>query len=185
MLAGGRARRFGGIDKTRLLVSGRPIIVRQVEILQRLTSRVYVVANDHRRFADLGVPVYVDRIRDAGALGGIHSALAVADAERVLVVGGDQPFLSADLLRHLASRANDGDGAWIHTSRGVEPLVACYRHHAIRQVRLALEAGDLKAADLSRRLEMVSVGASELASFGEIERLLTNINTPDDYSRLE
>src|SRR5690606_27291854 len=53
IVAGGRARRFGGQDKSRLLVEGRTIIVRQVELLQPLASAVLVIAPEVARFADL------------------------------------------------------------------------------------------------------------------------------------
>ena len=55
ILAGGQARRFGGQDKSRLVVHGRSIIVRQVEVLQRVADEVFVVARDPERFADLGL----------------------------------------------------------------------------------------------------------------------------------
>src|SRR5262245_50517992 len=80
ILAGGRARRFGGLDKSRLLVDGRAIIVRQIEVLQRVASRVVVIANDPERFADLGIVVERDRVADAGALGGLYTALASSPA---------------------------------------------------------------------------------------------------------
>src|SRR5690242_6286352 len=93
ILAGGRARRFGGLDKSRLVVRGRPIIVSQVAVLQTVTDRVFVVGPDDGRFADLGLTVYADRIAGAGAIGGLYTALDAADADIVVVVACDQPFL--------------------------------------------------------------------------------------------
>jgi GTP:adenosylcobinamide-phosphate guanylyltransferase len=40
IIAGGRARRFGGRDKSRLVVRGRPIIVRQMEAPQRVANDI-------------------------------------------------------------------------------------------------------------------------------------------------
>ena len=68
ILAGGRARRFGGRDKSRLVVGGRTIIVRQLEILQQVAREVFVVGPTDGRFDDLGVAVHADVIADGGAL---------------------------------------------------------------------------------------------------------------------
>jgi molybdopterin-guanine dinucleotide biosynthesis protein A len=185
IVAGGRARRFGGRDKSRLLVDGRAIIVRQVEVLRRIAGTVTVVANDRGRFADLDLPVEPDLIPDAGALGGVYTALARAAADRVVVVAGDMPFLDEQVLRRLIALAADADGAWVRTARGVEPLLACYRRHAAPAMRRELEAGRLRAGDIGRALAMASLDETELARFGPVDRLLLNVNAPEDYERAQ
>ena len=185
ILAGGRARRFGGRDKSRLIVDGAPIIVRQVEILQRVAGHVFIVANIPERFAELGLPVYPDVVPGAGAIGGILTAIERAVVEPVLVVACDLPYLDAGLLQRLTELAAGADGAWVHGPRGVEPLLACYRRSAGPAIRAAIEGGRLKAADLGAVLHMAELDASELARFGPAERLLANINAPEDYARIE
>jgi molybdenum cofactor guanylyltransferase len=185
ILAGGQARRFGGQDKSRLVVDGRTIIVRQVEILQRITAEVFVVANARDRFADLGLPVHADLIPGAAAIGGVYTALETANADRVIVVACDLPFLDEGMLRRLVELAPAGDGAWVRTARGVEPLLACYRREARLTIRARIDEGRLKLADLEEALEMGELGAEELAQFGPAARLLANINTPDDYARIQ
>ena len=185
IIAGGRARRFGGADKGRLVVRGVPIIVRQVEVLQRIASPVFVVADDEARFADLGLDVRGDIVPGAGALGGIYTALDYSPCEHVLAVACDQPFLSADLLARLSDLATNGDGAWVRGPAGVEPLVACYRKQARDRVRRRIEAGRLKAADLGEDLKMIELSGAALASFGPLAELLANINTPDEYARVQ
>src|SRR5687767_15752841 len=66
ILAGGRARRMDGLDKSRLVVEGRAIIVRQLDALRRLTPQVFVVSSDAERFADLGVPLVPDALPGTG-----------------------------------------------------------------------------------------------------------------------
>jgi molybdopterin-guanine dinucleotide biosynthesis protein A len=185
ILAGGRARRFGGRDKCRLLVGGRPIIVRQVDVLQRVVDEIFVVSREPDRFKDLGLAVHVDRIDDAGAIGGIYTAIEAAAGQSVLVVACDLPFLDGRLLAELVDRARGRDGAWVRTPRGVEPLLACYRKPAGARVRAAIDAGRLRASDLGDTLDMAELGARELARFGAIEMLLTNVNTPADYARVQ
>jgi molybdopterin-guanine dinucleotide biosynthesis protein A len=185
ILAGGHARRFGGRDKSRLVVEGRSIIVRQVDVLQRVAAEIFIVAADADRFADLGLPVHPDRIAGAGALGGLFTALEVARADLVITVACDLPFLDAGLLTRLTERAASADGAWIRGDRGVEPLLACYRRSARHVIGEAIAAGRLTAADVASVLRIAEVTRAEVEQFGAPERLLANINTPDDYARVQ
>jgi molybdopterin-guanine dinucleotide biosynthesis protein A len=185
ILAGGQARRFGGRDKSRLVVDGRTIIVRQVGLLQRVVQEVLVVGHDPARFADLPVRVVADVIPGAGALGGILTALESTTADRVVVVACDLPFLTEDLLRALVALAEDADGAWVETARGPEPLVACYRQSARLPIRAAITAGRLKAADLREHVTMRALTGAALSAFGSPDHLLDNLNTPEDYGRVQ
>jgi molybdopterin-guanine dinucleotide biosynthesis protein A len=185
ILAGGQARRFDGRDKSRLLVEGRPIIVRQVEVLRQVAGVVFVVGGDARRFADLGLTVYPDDQPGLGAIGGLLTALECAEADRVVVVACDLPFLHAGLLSRLVDRAAEADAAWVETARGPEPLVGCYRREARHAVRAAIAGGHLALQDLRHVLRVAPVGPDEVAAFGPIDRLLANLNSLADVERIE
>jgi molybdopterin-guanine dinucleotide biosynthesis protein A len=184
ILAGGRARRFGGIDKSRLVVQGRPIINRQIEILQLVAGDVFIVSPDADRFADLAVRVCADLMPEAGALGGIYTALASVPAECVITVACDLPFLDAGLLRRLAELSSGRDAAWVRTPRGPEPLLACYRQSARDRIRHEIEGGRLKASNLDGVLDIAEMGLEDVERFGPADRLLANLNTPDDWRRV-
>lgn len=156
-----------------------------MEALQRVASDIFVVAPDAARFADLGLRVYPDRVSDAGALGGIHTALAVAGTEWVFTVACDMPFLDADLLGRLRTIAEGHDGAWVVSARGPEPLLACYRCTIASAIGNWLAAGHRRAATLDRLLDLAVLGPEELAAFGDPARLLANVNSPDDYARVQ
>ncbi len=106
ILAGGEARRLGGIDKTLVEIGGIPILSL---ILQRLRPQLDPIAlganGDPARFARFGLPVLADRRRGIGPLGGLLRALEWAEeqgAHFLLTVPGDTPFIPCDLLRMLA-----------------------------------------------------------------------------------
>jgi molybdopterin-guanine dinucleotide biosynthesis protein A len=185
IIAGGRARRFGGRDKSRLLVQGRPIINRQIEILQQVAASVFIVSPDVERFADLGIPVYPDLISQAGAMGGLYTALVNSSAEHVVAVACDLPFLHAGLLRRLVALCDDHDAAWVRTSRGPEPLLACYRPSAREPIRREIEAGRLKASDLGSVLNIAEMDQADVERFGPADRLLANLNTEEEWNRIK
>jgi molybdopterin-guanine dinucleotide biosynthesis protein A len=184
IIAGGQARRFGGADKSRLIVEGQPIIVRHV------TATQFAVVDRAERalaFSDLALPAHVDRIPGAGALGGLYTALEVTTTDAVLVVACDLPFLDAGLLRRLIDALDHPtvvDAAWIATPRGVEPLLACYRRRARDPIRHEIEAGRLKASTLGTVLHIREVTLEEVEHFGPAARLLANVNSPEDHVKL-
>ncbi len=142
------------------------------------------------RFSDLDAAVVVDQITGAGALGGIHAALAHAAATlpvvtRVIVLACDLPFVTESLLTDLATRAERSDGAWVCGARGPEPLIACYRVDALERVTRAMEAGERRATALGTLLNLSELGAEALATHGDPELLTANVNTPEEWRRVQ
>ncbi len=180
ILTGGQARRFGGRDKSALVIGGRTIIIRQAEVLQRLTDDLFLVGGDPDRHRDLGVPIVPDVIPGAGAVGGGVTALERARHPRVLVLACDVPFVPVTLLASLIAAAADADGAWARSPRGVEPLIACYQRRARAVVRREILAGRFALTGLADVLTIRAVDVSA----DDADRWLVNVNTPDDYERI-
>jgi molybdopterin-guanine dinucleotide biosynthesis protein A len=187
IIAGGAATRFGGRDKSRLVISGMSIINRQAAALQPLVSEIFIVASQRERFADTPWRVVPDAFPGAGVIGAIATALAATEADRVLTIACDLPFLTRDLLARLTelAAAPGADAAWVRTGAGPEPLVACYNRAAAPAIRAAIEAGQLRAGALSERLTIREIDAAELRTFGDPARLLANINSPGDLSTID
>src|SRR5947207_11680922 len=87
ILAGGRATRFGGRDKSALVVDGRTILDRQIDALRALAGRsaetmdimdIMIVGGGATHAPVTGVRTIADRVADSGPLGGLHAALSDA-----------------------------------------------------------------------------------------------------------
>jgi molybdopterin-guanine dinucleotide biosynthesis protein A len=182
ILAGGRARRLGGRDKSQLVVDGRTILDRQLQVLHQVADRVISVADDPARFAGLGVPVFGDLVPDAGALGGIYTALVLAN-EPVLVVACDMPYLTAPFLTCVMGAAQDADVAVPHAADGYHPLCACYTQACAEPMRQRVDRGELKVLDLFDDVHVRTIDMVEIAAFDPDGLLLLNINTPGDLAR--
>jgi molybdenum cofactor guanylyltransferase len=188
ILAGGRARRMHGLDKSALDVDGRPILERQLAVLRQLTDDLLIVVRDDEdraRFAPSGARVVTDLVPDIGPLGGLYTALVHAAAPVTIVVACDMPFLTVPFLRHLATRVAGMDVAVPRTTDGYHPLCAAYGHTMKPFVERQLARGELAVQALFATGEpaarVVEVGADELAAFDPDGRLLSNVNTPHDY----
>jgi molybdopterin-guanine dinucleotide biosynthesis protein A len=180
ILAGGLGRRFGGVDKGGLIVGGRSIVARQIDLLRQLTSDLIIVTGHQDAYAHLGVPIVPDTIAGAGPLGGICTALERSTQPSVLIVACDMPFLSLAFLRHLLTRVQGVDVALPKTADGYHPLCAAYARTALPAIRARIRKGRLDVVGLVREVRVAEIGPAELAPFDPGCVMLSNVNTPHD-----
>jgi len=181
ILAGGRARRFDGVNKSALAIGGRTIADRQFAALGAVTTTVFVVGGPAQGWP-AGVRVVPDAVA-GGALGGIYTAIVESPCDRVLVVGCDMPFLTPAFLQHLAA-VRDADIVIPRTDRGLEPLCAIYSKACAQGVRERLDRGELRAAVRLDGVRRVEIGPDIIKAYDPDGLLLANINTPHDYARI-
>ena len=187
ILAGGHARRLGGLNKAGLTLQpgGASVLDRQLARLRRVVDRTIIIANDAERFRSAGVPVIPDMVPDGGALGALYTAVHAAGTEWTLVMACDMPFVNERLLAHLVSVGRSVDIAIPHTARGYEPLCATYSRRSAAGLRRLIDEQRFRLSDVARiaGLDVHEVGRDELAPFGPDEVLFFNLNTPDDHAR--
>jgi molybdopterin-guanine dinucleotide biosynthesis protein A len=151
------------------LGDGRTLLQNTVRTLEMLSDDAFVVAND-AVFAVAGHRREPDRYPGAASLGGICTAIAAARYDRVLVVGCDMPFLSAELLRHLIEL--EGDVVVPRIDGFPEPLHAVYSRTCLEPIERRIKAGDLKIRGFFEDVRVTYVDGLDPRSF-------RNVNTPD------
>jgi len=189
ILAGGRAARFGGRDKSAIVVDaadGRTILQRQLDALAPLAGGILDDVLIVGGAADPRARTIEDRVADCGPLGGLDAALAAARRDAVLLLACDMPFVTTALLAHLAAAAVEPFDAVVpRTERGYHPLCAVYRRTAADAVARNLAARRLKMQDLLEELRVSVVSSMVVERFGDRHRLLANVNTPADVEGLD
>jgi molybdopterin-guanine dinucleotide biosynthesis protein A len=189
ILAGGQARRFGGASKGALRIGRASIFERQLAALnglveQRLVDRIFVVSSQSGRLTDDRVRVVADRMPDAGALGGIYTALSECAGPHVLVIACDLPFLTTPLLERLVALADDEYDAVVpRTPDGLQPLCAVYARRLVECAGRRVESGHLKVQDLLGAIRVRELGPDEIASIDPDGGLFFNVNTPGDLEQ--
>jgi molybdenum cofactor guanylyltransferase len=184
ILAGGRASRFGGADKSALVVSGARIIDRALAALSPIASEILIVGDQRDRYAGLGIPVVADLVAGAGPLGGIYTALVSARHPWVLVVACDMPFVSTMLFDALVEAIDDAvDAVAPRSARGLEPLCAVYAQRAAPVLRRRVDAGRLRLGEMLAELRVREIAGATLSALDDDGRLFENVNTPHDYAR--
>jgi molybdopterin-guanine dinucleotide biosynthesis protein A len=182
ILAGGQAIRFGGRDKSALVVDGRTLLDRQVEALSSLTTDVLIVGN---RRGHASARCVSDLVPGCGPLGGLHAALTEARGDAVAVIACDMPYVTAPFLAYLFSLAGEADLVVPRTERGYHPLCAVYSRVCLEPVAARLAERRLRLQDLVEDVRTRVVTAEDIERFGHRHRLLANVNTPAEYADLE
>ncbi len=138
VLAGGTARRLGGVDKTALDVGGQPILHR---LLAATTTWPTVVVADLPSSQVQARFPHAQWCREDPCGGGPAAALAAGvlalpPVDVVLAVAGDQPFAGAALPRLVDALCRDpsADAVLGRDADGRDqPLLAAYRGDALRR----------------------------------------------------
>ncbi len=108
LLAGGRAKRFGG-KKCLSLLEGKPLIIWTYKALKKVAQEIWLSVREEGQPEIELVPakrILLDRVKDKGPLPALLQALREIDPKDLLLLTAcDQPFLMKPLLEFLCQEA--------------------------------------------------------------------------------
>jgi molybdenum cofactor guanylyltransferase len=181
ILAGGRATRLG-VPKATVPLGGRPLLEYPLRALEAAGIETVVVAKRDTALPPDGAPVWQEPDDPVHPLLGIVTALEQADGRAVLACACDLPFLSPELVTHLAGT----DARLVIPRAGdrLHPLFARYASALLPALRDRLEE-EAPLHETLTALGPVILDERELRAFGDPGRLLFNVNTPEDLEQAE
>ena len=184
LLAGGRARRLGGLPKGLVRRGGETLAARSLALFRSLFEEVLVVANDPAPWKDLDVRVVPDAIPGKGAPGGLHAALTAARTGWIFAAACDMPFLSAEGIQFLAARRGAASAILVEWERGVEGLHAFWSRAGLPVVERLVRGGDPSIRAIAAAVGARVVPAAEWRQIDPGGLSFENVNSPEDLRRL-
>jgi molybdopterin-guanine dinucleotide biosynthesis protein A len=182
IIAGGRARRLGGVPKGLLRFDERPIIETLLRSARPFAG-VLMVTDDPEPYRPFGLRTVRDVVPNRGAPGGVHSALVHAATPWVFAVGCDMPFVTqAAVDGVLAERGDDVDVVAFHVGGRLEPLLAAYRSSLAERWAAAL-AEEPSFHKLIQGFRARLLPEERLWAVDPDGRALVSINSPEDLAR--
>lgn len=179
VLAGGRAARLGGIDKTALVFEGRTLLEAAVAASAGAGS-VAVIGGS----ALPGAVSVTEEPRFGGPVAAIASGLtAVPEAPYTAVLAADQPRIGAALPLLLAAVDPDGDAdGWfaVDPSGRRQHLLGILRTRSLAKALSLLAAGGSPLVGASMRALLAPLTLADVPLPGE---LCADVDTPDDARR--
>lgn len=179
VLAGGRARRLGGVDKPALVIGETSLL--ELVLAATAGARIRVVVGP-RRPTKAPVEWTREDPPGSGPLAALGAGLAMlpTGSDVVVVLAADLPSIDAGLIMQLLIAIPAGDvvdGAIVVDAEGrVQPLLAAYRRGPLQHALEALGVlRDRPVHELLGRLTLAKIVAAGAAA--------ADIDTPADLAR--
>ncbi len=180
ILAGGKARRMGGIAKGMLSANGHLSLIERlvVHMMRSGVDEIIIAANDERPYTRIGCVVVPDQRIDAGPLAGIEAALGyfAGRYDAVLCLPCDLPSVSWKEMSALlgAFARTGGPVVFAQTESSADhPLCAVVHVDLLDEICAALDEGQSAVHDL-----WLQVGGT--AVHFDNANALANLNSPED-----
>lgn len=173
VLAGGGARRLGGVDKPGLEVGGVRLLDR---VLVALTDAAQVVVVGPARPTVRPVVWAREDPPGGGPAAALAAGLALVAAPAVVVLAADLPFLDAATVALLRSAAEGHDGAVLVDADGRDQVLTSAWTTARLRERATGDLSDRPLRALLRGLEPARLAAPD-------PRAVEDCDTPEDLAR--
>ena len=172
VLAGGRGRRMGGVDKGLQPLDGKPLVAWVLERLEPQVGTLLINANQNlEAYGRFGKAVIADRIGGfAGPLAGLHAGLAACTTALLVSVPCDSPFLPRDLVARLRAglEAAHAELAVVRSGGRLQPVFALMRRGVVDGLGDFLAGGGRKVEAWFASLAVATVDFPDAAAFANI-----------------
>lgn len=184
ILAGGRSRRMGS-DKATLMFGGVTVLEHLVNVFGSYFDSVAVSVGEHGRYNTYGAEEILDIYPGKGPMTGLHAAFARTDADNVFLTAVDLPFGDPELAGYLSGFLDGEYDACLirRTSGDLEPLFGVYSRRCLGALSDCLDSGSFAMTSFLQRVRVKFIDEDELSDRFDVDTVLSNINTPKDYSR--
>lgn len=183
ILAGGKGRRLGGIDKGKVNFQNKLLIEHVIDAIQPQVSTIIINAN--RNIDDYtlyGYDVVSDRLTGfQGPLAGFATGLHATTTPYMVTVPCDGPWLAANLVSRLyeAMITQEAELAVAHDGQRMQPVYCLLPVSLLPSLESFLTEGGRKIDQWYTHHKMA------LADFSNNPLSFSNINTQQDHHRLE
>lgn len=193
ILAGGRSKRMGFLEKALLPIGNMTILEHVIDVLEGVVNEIVISVRDVPQQELLmdytqGHDVVLDIYQDVGPLSGILEGLKTSIGEYVFVVACDMPYINTDVVELLFKRAEGHDAAIpIWENDNLEPMHTVYRTRQMAvETEKAILRGDMFVlAPVFRMQDLMFVDMEEIREIDPGLRTFINVNTPDDVEKLK
>lgn len=182
ILAGGQARRLGGVDKGLIELCGSTMVEHSIHALAPQVQSLMISANRNlEQYRAFGFEVVEDRFGSfEGPLAGLRRALATCRTPLLATLPCDAPLAPNDFVARLRGHFIGGQtlATIAHDGERLQPLFGLFSREVLAGLTAFLERGDRKVHDWVRSLDPVYVDFSGCAG------AFRNVNTPEDLTAI-
>ncbi len=182
ILAGGQARRMGGLDKGLVEINGKTMCERVIGLFAPQVAEIFINANRNQdRYQAFGKPVIGDCLPGyLGPLVGLVSGMMAARTPWIITVPCDGPFLKRDYVSRMSGQVfSRTDVVVARDSERLQPTYMLVKTELADDLRGFLESGE-------RKIDRWFVKHHyETCDFSDSPDCFLNINTEEERQEAE
>ncbi len=181
VLAGGRSRRMGE-PKATVELGGLPMLSRVVATVGSAGLEPVVVAKPDSPLPRLDCKVLSEPPHPHHPLTGLVTALRASAGRSLVAIACDMPLVPAKLLTWISHL--EEEVAVCEVDGAMEPLLGRYSPSVIDELDSALEA-EAPLHEAIAALNPFVIREESLARFADPQRVVFNVNSPEDVATAE
>lgn len=179
ILAGGKAKRFGGIIKGNLeITQNRTIIDNLITAIKKANiSQIAINANNPNNYKKYKLKIFSDNFKNSGPISGIESGLCHyrEDHHAVLFLPCDLPNITFNEINILKDAYYKNPNlVYAETKKGIQPLCAIINCNLLNSIKKILLQGEKKIEPIWQALGGAKVFFDNTDAF-------LNINSYNDF----
>ncbi len=180
ILAGGQSKRMGQ-DKASLVFEGQTLLAKAEQSLTPLFE--HVVVSTRQKRDDTELPQVLDDSEHRAPMMGIVAVFEAVDTDWLFVVGVDMPFISADLVKHMAKHRAGYDAVALHVGGMAQPLCCFYHRQTLPAMQHHIQQEKRSLKCLLETLNTYCIPEQEARLYDAELLSLVSLNTTADVQQ--
>jgi molybdenum cofactor guanylyltransferase len=137
ILSGGKSLRMG-INKSLLRIGNKFAIEIIVDLMKLIFENNFLSTNTFEEYEFLKLPMVEDVFKQAGPLGGIHSALLNSKTEKNFIISCDVPLMNREMIKYTINIQTDSKIVISRAAGYLQPLVGIYHRSLLPEIEKIL-----------------------------------------------
>lgn len=179
-MTGGKNSRMDGKIKLFLKVGEKTFFQKIMEAMDGI-QEIYLSVNTPEPYEKLGLPMVIDEIADIGPMGGLLSAMHKIEADALLVVASDMPFVSREIIGELIKAWEKEQKCYVVRTLSddkVHPLLAIYPRAILPIVEKKVMEGNY------RMMSVLKDAGVQYVDLGSDDMSAVNVNSREEYQKI-
>ena len=183
VLAGGKSSRMG-FDKSTMVLQNKKLIESTIKKLDSLFDDIIISVDGLEKKSEFNHDkIVVDKVKGVGPLGGMISALEMAQSDRLFVIPCDMPVIDIKYISFMMKYMDDNEIILSEKNGYFEPFPGFYSKSLIPRIEELINQNRCSIRSIFECSRTKVISESEWKKLGFTEEIFTNLNTTQDVEK--
>lgn len=183
ILAGGKSSRMG-FDKSMMIIDQGKLIDNTISKLEEIFDDIIISVNSIDKKLIFNYDnLVVDKVVDAGPLGGILSALEQSKSQNLFIIPCDMPNIDMDYIKYLMAQMDNNEAILSGHNDKLEPFPGFYSKAIIPNIETMLSENKRSMTSLISLVKSKIVTEDDWKGLNFKEEMFINLNTIEDIKK--